>query len=96
MCLTAGCATPIKKAPAEAEPPALTNKELEDWNWRLQKELDGLKQVVAALRGEYLLARGDTLAKVAKKVGVSIEELLRLNPNVDPTHLKVGQALKIK
>jgi LysM repeat protein len=44
---------------------------------------------------EYVIAKGDTLAKIAKKNGVTLKALEAANPNVQPTKLKVGQKLTI-
>jgi LysM repeat protein len=49
----------------------------------------------AAVGGEYSIARGDTLAKIAKDHGVSVASLTKANPGVDPRKLKVGQKLTI-
>lgn len=48
-----------------------------------------------AAGGEYAIARGDTLAKIAKDHGVSVAALTKANPGVDPRKLKVGQKLTI-
>ena len=44
---------------------------------------------------EYVVAKGDSLAKIAKKAGVSLKALQAANPGVVPTKLKVGQKLVI-
>ena len=44
---------------------------------------------------EYIVVHGDTLAKIAKKNGVSTAALKDANPGVVPTKLKVGQKLTI-
>ncbi len=49
----------------------------------------------AAVGGEYAIARGDTLAKIAKDHGISVASLTKANPGVDPRKLKVGQKLTI-
>src|SRR5699024_2628416 len=43
----------------------------------------------------YVVRPGDTLYSIAKKYGVSVEELLEANPNVDPYNLQVGQLICI-
>jgi LysM repeat protein len=45
--------------------------------------------------GEYTVAKGDSLAKIAKKNGVSLKALQAANPTVKPTKLKVGQKLAL-
>jgi len=44
---------------------------------------------------EYVIVHGDTLAKIAKKNGVTLSALKAANPGVEPTKLKVGQKLTI-
>ncbi len=44
---------------------------------------------------EYVVAKGDSLAKIAKKNGVTLKALQAANPGVVPTKLKVGQKLTI-
>lgn len=50
---------------------------------------------VPAAGAEYTVAKGDTLAKIAKKNGVTLKALQAANPGVVPTKLKVGQKLTI-
>ena len=44
---------------------------------------------------EYVVAKGDSLAKIAKLKGVTLKALQAANPTVVPTKLKVGQKLVI-
>jgi LysM repeat protein len=44
---------------------------------------------------EYVIVKGDTLAKIAKKNGVTLKALEAANPGVVPTKLKVGQKLTL-
>jgi LysM repeat protein len=44
---------------------------------------------------EYIVIKGDTLGKIAKKNGVKLKALEDANPGVVPTKLKVGQKLTI-
>ena len=96
LVLVAGCASPQKQVADPA--PALSQKVdyLEEWNWRQEEEIKQLKQQVAELRGEYLLQPGDTLSKVAAKFGLRVDELIALNPDIQPAKLKVGQRVKLK
>lgn len=41
----------------------------------------------------YSVQPGDTLWRIARNRGISIREILRYNPNVDPDRLRVGQIL---
>ncbi len=45
--------------------------------------------------GDYTVVKGDSLAKIAKKNGVSLKALEAANPSVKPTKLKVGQKLTL-
>lgn len=45
---------------------------------------------------EYVVAKGDILGSIAKKVGLSLKALQALNPDVDSTKLRIGQKLKTK
>lgn len=53
-------------------------------------------QAVEPVAGsEYVVVAGDTLAKIAKKNGVSLKALEAANPGVDPKKLKIKQKLVI-
>ena len=41
----------------------------------------------------WLVEKGDTLYSIAAGVGSSVDELMRLNPDVDPFNLRIGQFL---
>lgn len=43
----------------------------------------------------YTLKRGDTLAKVAKASGCTVEAIKNANPDIKPNNLKVGSTIKI-
>jgi LysM repeat protein len=51
---------------------------------------------VAGNQRFYVVRSGDTLSKIAAKTGVEIEELLTLNPSVDPQGLVTGQRIKLR
>ena len=44
----------------------------------------------------YTVQSGDTLATIADQYGTTVEELLLLNPEVDPIELSVGQRIRIQ
>ena len=44
----------------------------------------------------YEIAPGDTLADVADQYQTTVEELLALNPDVDPVALTIGQRIRVK
>lgn len=45
---------------------------------------------------DYTVKDGDSLSTISEETGVSINELERLNPEVDPQALIEGQVLKLK
>jgi LysM repeat protein len=47
-------------------------------------------------QGEYhVIQSGDTLGSIALEYDTTVEELMRLNPEVDPTALSVGQRIRV-
>lgn len=44
----------------------------------------------------YTIQSGDTLATIADQYGTTVEELLLLNPDVDPIELSVGQRIRVQ
>jgi LysM repeat protein len=44
----------------------------------------------------YEIQSGDTLAVVAERYGTTVEQLLVLNPDVDPVALTVGERIRVK
>ena len=44
----------------------------------------------------YVIQAGDTLAVVAEQYDTTVEELLVLNPDVDPVALTIGQRIRVK
>lgn len=44
----------------------------------------------------YLVRKGDTLYSIARKHGLSIEEIQKLNPGIKANELKIGSRLKLK
>jgi LysM repeat protein len=45
--------------------------------------------------GNYAVAPGDTLSKIAKKFATRVDAIEAENPGLDPAKLKVGQKIKI-
>lgn len=43
----------------------------------------------------HVVKQGDTLYRIAQMYGTTVNELMRLNPGVDPNNLRVGQKLKV-
>jgi LysM repeat protein len=44
----------------------------------------------------YRLRTGETLSDVAIRFGTTVEELLALNPGIEPTNLNVGQRIRVR
>lgn len=48
------------------------------------------------MSGKYRIKKGDTLFKIAKENGLSIEELIKVNPKIkDPSLIAIGQEINI-
>ena len=44
----------------------------------------------------YEVQEGDTLTNISQKTGVPIQQLEKLNPDLDPQALQLGQELKLR
>ena len=44
----------------------------------------------------YAVKSGDTLGSIAQKYGTTVDELMTLNPGIDPTALRIGQRIRTK
>jgi hypothetical protein len=44
----------------------------------------------------YSVRSGDTLGTIAERFGTTVDELLVLNPGIDPNALRVGQSLRVE
>jgi len=56
-----------------------------------------LRQTTTAVDPEfYVIEAGDTLETVAEEHGTTVEQLLVLNPDVDPVALTIGQRIRVK
>ncbi len=49
----------------------------------------------APKRKTYRVKPGDTLAGIAEETGVPIEEIERLNPDIDSSSLSIGQEIRL-
>jgi len=45
----------------------------------------------ATEEGIYVIARGDTVAMIARRFGLSLADLMAMNPELVPTRIKIGQ-----
>ena len=53
-------------------------------------------QTRSARASAYSVRSGDTLGAIAARFGTTVDELLVLNPGVDPHALRVGQSLRVE
>ena len=44
----------------------------------------------------YVVQSGDTLGSIAAKSSTTVDELMTLNPGIDPTALHIGQKIRVK
>jgi LysM repeat protein len=51
---------------------------------------------VAPFKQYYVIRSGDTLGGVADSLGRSVDELLRLNPGIEPTTLRPGEQIRVR
>ena len=49
----------------------------------------------SARASAYSVRSGDTLGTIAERFGTTVDELLVLNPGIDPHALRVGQSLRV-
>jgi LysM repeat protein len=47
-------------------------------------------------RQTYTIESGDTLESIATKTGTTVAELERLNPQINPTALRVGDRIRVQ
>jgi hypothetical protein len=43
----------------------------------------------------YVIAPGDNLSSISKRFDISLRNLMRLNPSLDPRSIQVGQQIRI-
>lgn len=44
----------------------------------------------------YVVRSGDTLGSIAERYNTTADELMTLNPGIDPTALRIGQRIRVK
>jgi LysM repeat protein len=49
----------------------------------------------AVQRGVWIVHEGDTLAQISEETGLDVDELLQLNPDLDPQALLQGQRIAL-
>jgi hypothetical protein len=52
-------------------------------------------QTRGARASAYSVRSGDTLGSIAERLEMTVDELLVLNPGIDPRALRVGQTLRV-
>jgi LysM repeat protein len=60
------------------------------------KPVDAKTQRHAGTRRVYVVKPGDTPSAIAQKTGVPLQDIERLNPNLNPQALSPGQRLKLR
>jgi LysM repeat protein len=83
MVVTSSSTDPETEAPnraTESQPSGSPNGE--------EKERKG--------RRRYTVKPGDTPSSIAEKTGVPLEDILRLNPDLDPQTLSPGQRIRLR
>ena len=53
------------------------------------------QSVPAGKRAFYRVRAGDTLGVVAERFNTTLDDLVALNPQIDPNSLKIGQRLRV-
>jgi Tfp pilus assembly protein FimV len=53
-------------------------------------------QVRSTRASAYSVRSGDTLGTIAERFGTTVDELIVMNPGIDPRALRVGQPLRVK
>jgi hypothetical protein len=71
-------------APAVRQPPPVA---------RVSSEQTRVRSTRASA---YSVRSGDTLGTIAERFGTTVDELLVLNPGIDPHALRVGQSLRVE
>jgi hypothetical protein len=52
-------------------------------------------RVLSTRASSYSVRSGDTLGTIAERFGTTVDELVVLNPGIDPHALRVGQSLRV-
>lgn len=52
-------------------------------------------QVRSTRASAYSVRSGDTLGAIAERFGTTVDQLLALNPGIDPRTLRVGQTVRV-
>ena len=73
-----------------------STQQLADKVDQLAQDQDEIKQVLQDASSTYVIKENDTLYKIAQQNGMSVDELLQLNPEIkNPKALLIGQTIKL-
>jgi LysM repeat protein len=53
------------------------------------------RAVLSTRASAYSVRSGDTLGTIAERFGTTVDQLLALNPGIDPHALRVGQTVRV-
>ena len=81
---------------ATTRPPATTTQVTSTTTEQEPGTTDDRDETVPADAEFYEIEPGDTLAVIADQHDTTVEQLLVLNPDVDPVALTVGQRIRVK
>lgn len=89
--------TPVPQQPVvrEATPPSRPAPKPPEDTIRTSNPVTERKPSSPASNRSYIIKSGDTLAGIARKFRVSLNQLTAANPQVKPLHLVVGQTLNV-
>lgn len=85
-----------KRGVRKAQPQAQEQKPQEQA--QAQAQTQAADTQTAAASGDaktHKIQSGDTFAKLAKKYGVSLDAIIKANPSVNPSRLRIGQEIAI-
>lgn len=85
-----------KRGVRKAQPQAQEQKPQEQA--QAQAQTQAADTQTAAASGDaktHKIQSGDTFAKLAKKYGVSLDAIIKANPSVNPSRLRIGQKIAI-
>ncbi|MFH0257005.1 LysM peptidoglycan-binding domain-containing protein [Vibrio rumoiensis] len=87
----------ISSLQADLQAQKESNQQLADKVDQLSMDQDEIKQQMEDKSSSYVIKENDTLYHVAQQNGMSVDELLQLNPEIkNPNALLIGQTINIK
>ncbi|MFH0265471.1 LysM peptidoglycan-binding domain-containing protein [Vibrio rumoiensis] len=87
----------ISSLQADLQAQKESNQQLADKVDQLSMDQDEIKQQMEDKSSTYVIKENDTLYHVAQQNGMSVDELLQLNPEIkNPNALLIGQTINIK